>query len=91
MKGGIDDIAGEKEDDAEKKEITDAQLLDAYNTILEVSNILDYDTLQFVLDSVKEYRLPPEDKETFKKISDLAYKLKWDEITQVVQEKLNSR
>ena len=87
----IPEIAGEKEDDADKKEITDAQLLDAYNTILEVSNILDYDTLQFVLDSVKEYRLPPEDKETFKKISDLAYKLKWDEITQVVQEKLNSR
>ncbi len=87
----IPEIAGEKEDDdTNKKEISDAQLLDAYNTILEVSKILDYDTLQFVLDSIKEYKLPPGDKETFKKISDLAYKLKWDELTWVVQDRLEN-
>ena len=87
----IPEIAGEKEDDTDKQEITQAQLTDAYNTILEVSNILDYDTLSFVLDSVNNYKLPPGDKEIFKKISDLAYKLKWDEITEVVKEKLGNQ
>ena len=56
-----------------------------------MSNILDYDTLSFVLDSVNNYKLPPDDKEIFKKISDLAYKLKWDEITEVVKEKLGNQ
>ncbi len=84
----IPEIAGEEEDAEDKPEISEAQLIDAYKTILEVSKILDYDTLQFVLDSVKSYKLPPGDKEVISKVSELAYKLKWDEIATVVQEKL---
>ena len=74
-----------------KKEISKAQLLDAYNSILEVSNILDYDTLQFILSSVKEYKLPPRDAEAIADISDLSYKLKWDEIIDVVKERLSDQ
>ena len=86
----ITEIAGIQEEDKDKPEITDSQLADAYNTILEVSGILDYDTLQFVLDSIKSYKLPPGDKDIFKKISELAYKLKWDEITSMVQDRLKN-
>lgn len=89
----IPEIAGneEQEEDDSKKEISKAQLLDAYNSILEVSNILDYDTLQFILSSVKEYKLPPRDAEAIADISDLSYKLKWDEIIDVVKERLSDQ
>jgi hypothetical protein len=84
----IPEIAGEEEDAEDKPEISEAQLIDAYKTILEVSKILDYDPLQFVLDSVQRYKKPKGDKEVISKVSELAYKLKWDEIATVVQEKL---
>ncbi|MCR5557627.1 MAG: EAL domain-containing protein [Butyrivibrio sp.] len=84
----VQEIAGKEEEDTDKPEITKAQLMDAYNTILEVSKILDFDTLQFVLDSIKGYKLPANDKEIITRISELAYTLKWDEITKIVQERL---
>ena len=87
----VPEIAGEEETTDDKKEISKAQLLDAYNSILEVSNILDYDTLQFILESVKEYKLPPKDAKIVAKISDFAYKLKWDEIIQTVNERLTGQ
>ena len=87
----IPEIAGVQEEEViDKKDITNAQLLDAYNSILEVSKMLDYDTLMFILDSLKEYKLPDDDQELINNISKLSYKLKWDEITELVQNKLNS-
>ena len=86
----IPEVAGVEENAADKKEISDAQIIDAYSSILEVSKVLDYDTLMFILDSIKEYRLSPDDEQLMSKISKLAYKLKWDEITELVQNRLNS-
>ena len=86
----VPEIAGEHaESDDDKKEISKSQLNDAYNSILEVSGILDYDTLQFILDSLKDYKLPEEDAKVIKAVNEFAYKLKWDEITKVVQERIN--
>ena len=88
----VPEIVGEEEEPSDnKKEISKAQMLDAYNSILEVSNILDYDTLQFILSSVKEYKLKPEDAKVIAEISNLAYKLKWDEIIQTVNNRLNDQ
>ena len=86
----IPEVAGVEENAADKKEISGAQIIDAYSSILEVSKVLDYDTLMFILDSIKEYRLSPDDEQLMSKISKLAYKLKWDEITELVQNRLNS-
>ncbi|MBQ9589024.1 MAG: EAL domain-containing protein [Butyrivibrio sp.] len=86
----VPEITGEHaESDDDKKEISKSQLNDAYNSILEVSGILDYDTLQFILDSLKDYKLPEEDAKVIKAVNEFAYKLKWDEITKVVQERIN--
>ena len=58
-------------------------MIDAYQTIIEVSKSLDYDTLTFILDSIKQYRLKPHDKDLVKRIGDMAYKLQWDEISEL--------
>ncbi|SFB73845.1 EAL domain-containing protein [Butyrivibrio sp. YAB3001] len=87
----IPEIAGEEENDDNKQEISKNQLKDAYMTILEVSKILDFDTLQFVIDSLKEYKLPAEDSAAVKKIGELAYKLKWDDIAELVQKRIDEQ
>lgn len=71
------------DEDEGKELISKAKMIDAYQTIIEVSKSLDYDTLTFILDSIKEYRLKPQDKELVKKIGDRAYKLQWDEISEL--------
>ena len=85
----IPEIAGEPEVIKEKKEISKAQLEDAYNSIYEVCSVLDYDTLMFIVESLKEYELDYEDAMTMKKVSELSYKLDWDGIKQLVQDRLN--
>ena len=65
----IPEIAGDKdEDEDDKPPISKAQLRDAYSTIIEVSKSFDYDTLQFVLDSIKIYKLPPDDAKAIARI-----------------------
>ncbi|WP_197027047.1 EAL domain-containing protein [Butyrivibrio sp. MC2021] len=88
----IPEIAGSKEEEEDDKPpILDSQLKDAYNTIIEVSKSLDYDTLQFVLDSIKVYKLPPDDAKAVSQISELSYKLAWEQIQSVAQDRLSSQ
>jgi signal transduction histidine kinase/CheY-like chemotaxis protein/GGDEF domain-containing protein len=75
---------GQSDDSDDGKEpISKARMIDAYQTIIEVSKSLDYDTLTFILDSIKNYRLKPQDKDIVKRIGDMAYKLQWDEISEL--------
>lgn len=90
----VPEIAGEEvdsKDESEKEEITAAQMKDAYQTIIEVSKTLDYDTITFVLDSVKKYRLPEEDEKRMRSIGNMAYKLQWDQISNLATEGLNAQ
>ena len=85
----IPEISGkDKEEDIDKPLISEHQLMDAYNTILEVCSMLDYDTLIFILDSVNTYRVSGEDDAIIKKIGKLAYKLDWDGISKLVSSRL---
>jgi CheY-like chemotaxis protein len=86
----IPDIGGKVEvsELEPKKEISTAQLKDAYQSIIEVSKSLDYDTLTFILDSIRKYKLPEKDRKLMSKIGEMAYKLQWDEITEASSEGL---
>ncbi len=87
----VPEIAGkeEKEEDEKPKEaITPSQMKDAYQTIIEVSKTLDYDTLTFILDSLKKYSLKDEDAKIMRRIGEMAYKLQWDEIGNLAGEGL---
>ncbi len=74
---------------ADKKVISEKQLIDAYNSILEICEMLDYDTLTFVLDSVNEYSIEGRDNDIMKSVSGMAYKLDWDGIKKLVTERLS--
>ena len=69
-------------------DISRAQLKDAYQSIIEVSKSLDYDTLTFILDSLRNYRLPESDRKITRSIGEMAYKLQWDEIVRLASEGL---
>ena len=61
------------EDDSDKKEIPEDELKDAYEALKEMIPQMDYDAVEMILDQVKEYKLPKEDKD---KMSELAKMLK---------------
>ena len=65
--------------------------MDAYNTIVEVCEVLDYDTLIYVLDTVNKYSVSGVDNDIIKKIGELSYKLDWDGIKQIVTDRLGNR
>lgn len=83
-------ITGKSDDnmEASKEVISDESLLDAYNSILETCANMDYDTLSFILKSVSEYSLPPEDSDIIRNIGEMAYKLDWDGITETINRRL---
>ena len=82
------DSQNEPEDAEEMVDISKAQLKDAYQSIIEVSKSLDYDTLTFILDSLRSYRLPEGDRKITRSIGEMAYKLQWDEIVRLASEGL---
>jgi len=85
-------IVDSKEDNASDKPlISESQLMDAYNTIVEVCEVLDYDTLIYVLDTVNKYSVSGVDNDIIKKIGELSYKLDWDGIKQIVTDRLGNR
>lgn len=71
-----------------KESISIPQLEDAYNSIIEVSTMLDYDTLSFILDSLGKYDLG-EHRDIIKRISAQAYKLNWDDVRNLAKEGLS--
>ena len=89
----IPEIAGGAEEELQesKEAISKNQLIDAYQSISEVCRMLDYDTLTFILDSLKKYELPEYDARIIRKIGDLAYKLQWDEIVKMAGEGLKAQ
>ena len=89
----VPDIKGEEPEveDVGKEDITQDQLLDAYQSIVEVSKSLDYDTLTFILDSLKKYNLPEKDTKIARRIGEMAYKLQWDEIINLANEGMSAQ
>ncbi|MBR6013003.1 MAG: response regulator [Selenomonadaceae bacterium] len=64
--------------------ISDEELAEAYETIKEISASFDYDSLQFVLNSLEDYRLPENETEKFKALKESAAKLDWEKITELI-------
>ncbi|MBQ7615707.1 MAG: EAL domain-containing protein [Butyrivibrio sp.] len=80
-----------EEEVKEKEDILPEQMRDAYQSIIEVSRSLDYDTLTFILDSLKNYKLSDSDNKITRKIGEMAYKLQWDEIVNLANEGLSAQ
>ena len=71
-------------DDADKPLISDEELTEAYETIREISTTFDYDSLQFILNSLEEYRLPESEIKKFQALKDAASRLDWENIIKLI-------
>ena len=74
------------EDDSDKPQISDEELAEAYETLKEVAASFDYDSLNFVLQSLEEYKLPDSEKEKFNLLKDAAAKLDWEKISEQLKQ-----
>ena len=76
-----------EEDNSDKPLISDEELAEAYETLKEISASFDYDSLNFVLQSLENYKLPENEIERYKKIKSAAAKLDWESINLILNEK----
>ncbi|MCR5650271.1 MAG: DegV family EDD domain-containing protein [Lachnospiraceae bacterium] len=67
-------------------EIPPEILADAYGGIAEFADNMDYELVKMVMDSVMEYRLPPDDEERFDRIQKKLSQMDWDGIKETVHE-----
>ena len=73
-------------DDREKPLIDREQLTEAYETLREVTSSFDYDSMKFVMDSLAEYRLPPEEQERCRALRQAAAIPDWDRMKAALQD-----
>ena len=73
------------DDDESKPLIEEEALAEAYETLAEAAATFDYDTLEFVLQSLSDYKLPDDEREKFKALKDAAGKLDWEKIKALVE------
>jgi hypothetical protein len=59
-------------------------LEEAYGALSEFTEMMDYDCVKMVLDSVKEFKLPAEDKAKMDKIQSLLLDMNWEKIREVL-------
>ena len=69
--------------DEDLPEIDPASMSEAYRTVAEIAQIMDYQMMDSLLKDIKGYRLPPEDKEKIALIEQMLTELNWDKIMEI--------
>jgi CheY-like chemotaxis protein/HPt (histidine-containing phosphotransfer) domain-containing protein len=72
----------------DKELISDEKLLDAYNTIYELAQMMDYDSLELVFESLKEYSFKENDRLKLERIKKAMDELNWDGVLNAAKESL---
>ena len=72
--------------DEDRPAIAEDMLKDAYEGLSEFAGNMDYGLAKMVLDSVQEYKLPPDDEYRFERLRDMLSQLDWDGIKEIIQE-----
>lgn len=78
-------IAGDTSDD--KPEVPPDALNDAYTSLSEFIEAMDFDLADMVIKSMKDYKLPDKDDKTFKELEKLLAGLNWDDMKKVMQDR----
>ncbi len=74
-------------DDEDLPDIPENMLSDAYQSLFEFADGMDLSLSRMVLDSVKEYRLLPDDKKRFDEIRAALSTLDWEKIKKLIKER----
>ena len=70
----------QSDDDSDKPLIGEDELNEAIEALKEMAASFDYDSMQFVLESLDEYRLPDDQIERFKTLRAALSKLDWESV-----------
>ena len=75
-----------EEEEEEKEEIPSDELEDAYAALRELIPNMDYDSVEMILDQLKEYKLPEKDEETIKQLDGMLKQFQWDEMEELLKQ-----
>ncbi|MCR4654827.1 MAG: response regulator [Lachnospiraceae bacterium] len=75
----------EEEEGESLKDIPEGMLEEAYETLKEVIPSMDYDSAEMILDQLKEYKLPKDEKKKLLELEKLLKALDWDAMEKLVQ------
>lgn len=78
----------EEEREASGPFVDEVSLKEAYRSILEYADSMDYELLEGVLTTLSEFHLPPEDKEKLDRLKKLLFDLDWDGITELCKDEI---
>ncbi len=88
MLSPVTDHPEEKKETADKPAIDSAGISDAYNSLLELIGVADFDSCNMIIRSLDGYALPDEnEKELFDGISKAAEKFDWDTVERLIRER----
>lgn len=73
------------EEDAQKEDVSPEMLSEAYEALGEFIPAMDYDSVEMVLDSLKAYRLPPEDADRFRRMQIQLKQLEWEKLSDLMK------
>ena len=72
-------------DDVNKPLITDYDLEEAYEAMRDAVASFDYDSLNFVFESLDDFKLPEKEIEKYRQIKKAASKLDWEKINELLE------
>ena len=79
----------QKDDQTDDKPlITDYDLNEAFEAMKEFAMSFDYDSMTFVIDSLKEYRLPEDKEKIYYKIKTALTNLDWEKINEILKNEI---
>ncbi len=68
-----------------KEEISQDQLQDAYQSLVELAEVMDYDSAMFIVKSMEDLRLPPEEKDRIRSLKAAVSNLEWDKVKELLK------
>ncbi len=77
----------QEEDTHDKPPIDPAELTEAFEAMSEMATAFDYDSLQFIFESLDGYRLPEKEAELYKEIKAAAAVPDWDKVKELLEKK----
>ena len=83
-KNKLERLKESKDNGAGKDEIPADELKEAYEALKEVIPQMDYDSVEMILDQLKEYRLPEEDQQKMEELGKMLKVLDWDGMEKVI-------
>ncbi len=84
FKDKLEKLPKEEDTGDDKDMIPDDELADAYEALKEVIPQMDYDSVEMILNQLKEYKLPDEDAAKMKELEKLLKSFEWDKMEELI-------